>query len=118
MPIFGESADDIKGYVLRHELYKRAAADEHDVKLHEIARRLDVVPETNSVADVLDDFIAKQDHIFLVIDEYGGTAGLITMEDAVETLLGIEILDESDPVPDLRELARRRYQSQLLPQAD
>lgn len=118
LPVYGESADDIKGYVLRHELYIRAAADEQDVKLREIARPLDVVPETNSVADVLDDFIAKQDHIFLVIDEYGGTAGLITMEDAVETLLGIEILDESDPVPDLRELARRRYQSQLLPQAD
>lgn len=118
LPVYGESADDIKGYVLRHELYIRAAADEHDVKLREIARRLDVVPETNSVADALDDFIAKQDHIFLVIDEYGGTAGLITMEDAVETLLGIEILDESDPVPDLRELARRRYESQLLPQAD
>ncbi len=118
LPVYGESADDIKGYVLRHELYIRAAADEQDVKLREIARPLDVVPETNSVADVLDDFIAKQDHIFLVIDEYGGTAGLITMEDAVETLLGIEILDESDPVPDLRELARRRYQSQLLPRAD
>ena len=117
LPIYGESADDIKGYVLRHELYIRAAADEHEVNLREIARRLEVVPETNSVADVLDAFIAKQDHIFLVIDEYGGTAGLITMEDAVETLLGIEILDESDPVPDLRELARRRYESQLLPQA-
>ncbi|MYD09001.1 MAG: HlyC/CorC family transporter [Chloroflexi bacterium] len=118
LPIYGESADDIKGYVLRHELYIRAAAGEHEVKLREIARRLEVVPETNSVADVLDAFIAKQDHIFLVIDEYGGTAGLITMEDAVETLLGIEILDESDPVPDLRELARRRYESQLLPQDD
>lgn len=115
IPIYGESTDDIEGYVLRHEIYKRGAADEHDVKLRDIARRLEVVPETNSVADVLDDFIAKQDHIFLVIDEYGGTAGLITMEDAVETLLGIKIQDESDPVGDLRELARRRYQSQLLP---
>ena len=113
IPVFGESADDINGYVLRHEVYKRAAADEHDVKLSEIARQLDVVPETNSVAQVLDEFIAKQDHIFLVIDEYGGTAGLITLEDTVETLLGIEILDESDRVADLRQLARRRYQSQL-----
>ena len=64
LPVYGESADDIKGYVLRHELYVRAAADDHDIKLREIARRLDVVPETNSVADVLDAFIAKQDHIF------------------------------------------------------
>ena len=112
IPVYGESADDIRGYVLRHEIYKRAAADEHDVPLREIARQLQVVPETNSVAQVLDEFIAKQDHIFLVIDEYGGTAGLITLEDAVETLLGIEILDESDRVADLRALARRRYENQ------
>ena len=65
------------------------------------------------MAQVLDEFIAKQDHIFLVIDEYGGTAGLITLEDTVETLLGIEILDESDPIADLRQLSRRRYQSQI-----
>ncbi|MCY3780564.1 MAG: hemolysin family protein [Chloroflexi bacterium] len=113
IPVYGESADDVKGYVLRHDIYQRAAADEHDVQLREITRVLDVVPETNSVAQVLDEFIAKQDHIFLVIDEYGGTAGLITMEDAVETLLGIEILDESDPIADLRVLARRRYTGQL-----
>lgn len=113
IPIYGESADDVKGYVLRHEIYRRAAADEHGVKMREIARQLDVVPETNSVAQVLNEFIAQQDHIFLVIDEYGGTAGLITLEDTVETLLGIEILDESDRVADLRELARRRYQNQV-----
>jgi CBS domain containing-hemolysin-like protein len=113
IPIYAESADDVRGYVLRHEIYRRAAADEHDVTLRDIARQLDVVPATNSVAQVLDEFIAKQDHIFLVIDEYGGTAGLITLEDTVETLLGIEILDESDKVADLRQLARRRYQSQI-----
>ncbi|MCY4017852.1 MAG: hemolysin family protein [Chloroflexi bacterium] len=112
IPVFGESADDIKGYVLRHEIYKRAAADEDDVQMREIALELEVVPETNSVAQVLDEFIAKHEHIFLVIDEYGGTAGLITLEDTVETLLGIEIMDESDRVVDLRQLARRRYQSQ------
>ena len=113
IPLYGESADDVKGYVLRHEIYKRAAADEYQVKMRDIALELDVVPETNSVAQVLDQFIAEQDHIFLVIDEYGGTAGLITLEDTVETLLGIEILDESDRVADLRQLARRRYQAQL-----
>ena len=113
IPVYGDSADDINGYVLRHEIYKRAAADEYQLKMREIARELQVVPETNSVAKVLDEFIAKQDHIFLVIDEYGGTAGLITLEDTVETLLGIEILDESDRVADLRQLARRRYQAQL-----
>ena len=112
IPVFEESTDDVKGYVLRHEIYKRAAADERSVKMRDIALELKVVPETISVAQVLDQFIAAQDHIFLVIDEYGGTAGLITMEDAVETLLGIEILDESDRVADLRLLAQRRYLAQ------
>lgn len=111
IPLYGESADDVKGYVLRHEIYKRAAADEHQIKMRDIALELGVVPETNSVAQVLDQFIAAQDHIFLVIDEYGGTAGLITLEDTVETLLGIEILDESDRVADLRQMARRRYRA-------
>ena len=64
IPLYGESADDVKGYALRHEIYRRAAADEHEVKMREIARTLEVVPETNSVAQVLDEFIAKQDHIF------------------------------------------------------
>lgn len=113
IPIYSETADDIKGYVLRHEIYKRVAADEHEITLESIAREIHAVPETNSVAHVLNEFIAKQDHIFVVIDEYGGTAGLITLEDTVETLLGIEILDESDRVADLRQLARRRYDSQL-----
>ena len=113
IPLYGDSADDIRGYVLRHEIYKRAAADETGLKLRDIALTLEVVPETNSVAQVLDNFIARGEHIFLVIDEYGGTAGLITLEDTVETLLGIEILDESDRVVDLRLLARRRYQRQL-----
>ena len=112
IPIYGESADDVSGYVLRHEIYRRAAADEHELTMRDIGRKLDVVPETISVAQALDEFIARQDHILLVIDEYGGTAGLITLEDTVETLLGIEILDESDSVADLQELARRRYQNQ------
>lgn len=113
IPVYSETADDIEGYVLRHEIYKRVAADEHHVTLASITRPIHVVPETNSVAQVLNDFILKQDHIFVVIDEYGGTAGLITLEDTVETLLGIEILDESDRVADLRQLARRRYEGQL-----
>ena len=69
IPIYSESADDIKGYVLRHEIYKRVAADEHHITLESIAREIHAVPETNSVAHVLDEFIAKQDHIFVVIDE-------------------------------------------------
>ncbi len=112
IPVYGDTADDVLGYVLRHEIFKRAAADEHEIQLGALMRELDVVPETNSVAQLLDDFIAKREHIFLVIDEYGGTAGLITLEDAVETLLGIEILDESDRFEDMRAVAQDRWAQQ------
>jgi CBS domain containing-hemolysin-like protein len=58
----------------------------------------------------MDDFIEQREHLFLVVDEYGGTEGIITLEDAIETLLGVEIVDESDTVEDMREYARQRWE--------
>lgn len=112
LPIFKEAMDDCDGFVLRNELYKTYAMRNPDTALRDLKRPITAVPETNSVASLFDSFISKQNHILLVIDEYGGTAGVITMEDAIETLLGIEITDESDVVADLRKIAEERYQSQ------
>lgn len=108
IPIYRENIDDIAGFVLRHELLKAAAEDQDDTPLSALVRDLHVVPETLPATKVLDEFMQRRAHIFLVIDEYGGTAGIITMEDAVETLLGVEITDESDVVADLRQLAQQR----------
>lgn len=113
IPIYAENADDIIAYVLRHDIFYYAARDQHEIGLKSISRPIHAVPETNSVAKVLDEFIAKQEHIFLVFDEYGGTSGIITLEDTIESLLGIEITDESDTVTDLRQLAQQRYDRQL-----
>lgn len=112
IPIYGESMDDITGFVLRHALYGAYAMGEPNKSLAELKRSIAVVPETNSVASVFDNFIERQQHILLVIDEYGGTAGILTLEDAIETLLGIEITDESDLVADLRKMAEQRYKTQ------
>lgn len=112
LPIFEESMDDIGGFVLRYEIYYAYGNGEADKPLRELKRDIGVVPETNSVASVMEEFINKQQHILLVIDEFGGTAGIMTMEDALETLLGIEITDESDRVADLRKLAEQRYKRQ------
>lgn len=109
IPIYTESPDDINRFVLRHELTRVAAENRLDVPLRDLAREIRSVPETTSIAQVLDEFISQQQHIFLVFDEYGGTAGIITMEDALESLLGTEITDESDLAADLREIARQRY---------
>ncbi|RMG81329.1 MAG: CBS domain-containing protein, partial [Chloroflexi bacterium] len=99
-------------YVLRHEILSNAAADRMDLTLKEIARPLHAVPETNTVSQVLEEFITRKDHMFLVFDEFGGMSGIITLEDALESLLGVEITDESDLVEDLREMARQRYERQ------
>jgi CBS domain containing-hemolysin-like protein len=112
MPIFTENVDDIRSFVLRSDVLMAAAQDKDDVPLRELARPLDSVPESMTVETVLEEFTNRQQHVFLVFDEYGGTAGIITMEDALESLIGVEIRDESDLVDDLRELARQRYERQ------
>lgn len=116
IPVYDENLDDVTGFVLRHDLYHRYSNGDEHVTLSELKREIRGIPETNTVAQVLEDFMVNQEHIYLVIDEYGGSAGIITMEDALESLLGIEITDESDIVADLRKMAEQRYarQSELL----
>jgi CBS domain containing-hemolysin-like protein len=75
-----------------------------------MARSLHAVPEMIRVSDALKEFLDRREHMFHVLDEFGGTAGIVTLEDAMETLLGVEIVDESDSVEDMRELARERSQ--------
>ena len=114
IPIYNETSDNITGFVLRHDIFRAAANDEHDTPIHTLERPIHFVPETMTITKVLEEFVSRQQHIFVVFDEYGGTAGIITMEDAVESLLGIEITDESDVVADLRQLAQQRYERQQL----
>ncbi|MEL6148120.1 MAG: hemolysin family protein [Chloroflexota bacterium] len=112
IPIYAENTDDIKAFVLRHDILAAAARDEHHRPLSEFKREMFSVPETISVARVMSEMINQKQHIALVFDEYGGTAGIITMEDAIESLLGAEITDESDIVEDLRDLAQQRFERQ------
>ncbi len=109
IPIYGRDQDDMEGYVLRTDLLEHAAAGSTDTTLRSLVRPLHALPEIASVAKALDRFISGKEHLFLVVDEYGGTAGLLALEDVLETLLGREIVDESDSTVDLQELARRRY---------
>ena len=71
------------------------------------------VSEKLPVQKLLDMFIKNREHLFLVEDEFGQTAGVVTLEDAIETLLGREIVDETDAVEDMQELARGNYRARL-----
>jgi len=108
LPISPHDADDISAYVLRSELLERGIKGERDTVLKDFAHPLVVVPLGASVADAFDRLLGQRHPMLLVADEFGGTAGVVTLEDTLETLLGREIMDESDRTPDLRELAREK----------
>ena len=109
IPVYDDDPDDITGYVLKDEMLLRAAQEEFDVSLEEISRDILVVHETLPLPDLLERLLDRLEHIALVVDEYGGVAGVVTMEDVVETLLGLEIVDEADSVEDMQALARKQW---------
>jgi CBS domain containing-hemolysin-like protein len=109
IPVYDENPDDVTGYVLKDEMLLRAAQEEHDVLLEDIAREILVVRETLPLPDLLERLLDRLEHIALVVDEYGGVAGVVSMEDVVETLLGLEIVDEADSVEDMQALARQQW---------
>jgi len=108
-PIFSENHDDISGYVLLSDALTKVAEDSHETTLASLRRDIVVVPEGQSLLEVFERFIDGGEHIARVIDEYGGTAGIATMEDVIETLLGLEITDENDTTEDMQVLARDQW---------
>lgn len=109
IPVYGQNLDDITGLVHRFRMSQEARKGNADRRLTEVSVPIHIVPEAKSVADCLYEFIRRQEHQFLVVDEYGGTAGIITLEDCIETLLGVEILDELDSVADMRQYAKQEW---------
>jgi CBS domain containing-hemolysin-like protein len=113
MPVYGAGPDDIVGVVFRHALNTAAQEGRGESPLHEVAGPIHAVPQDAALDQVLDQFIHRKEQFFLAVDEYGGTAGIITLEDAIETLLGAEIVDETDQAVDMRAVAGRLFQSKL-----
>ena len=110
IPIIDKNLDDIIGVVFRSKILEMNSDGKSDVRMEELAAELSTVSPDDSVATLLEEFLKKREHVFLVVDEYGTTQGIITLEDAVETLLGAEIVDESDSVEDMRLLARELWE--------
>ena len=107
-PVYGDDMEDIVGIVLTKELLMALSEGKRDMKLTELMRPVRFVVETAKLNNVLTDFMGSTEKLFVVIDEYGGVSGLITLEDVLEEILGREIIDESDEVADKRLLARQR----------
>lgn len=103
------SKDEITGFIHKQDVMLRLSRGEDHWQLKDIAREIPVVPDNQSIYKLYRSLIKNKDHIALVVEEYGGTAGLVTMEDTLETLLGLEIVDEFDRTADLQEYARSRW---------
>jgi len=117
IPVYGDSLDEIKGLVHRYRVLEAGHAGQQDEPVSTLARPVHVVPENASVEQAMEQFFEKRDHLFQVVDEFGGTAGIVTLEDTIETLLGVEIVDETDTVADMQQLAksiRQQYGRRVL----
>lgn len=110
IPVYQESLDQIIGITHRYKILEALSADQHHKKISELILPISNVSERMTVSHVLDFFIKEKSHLAIVSDEYGVTTGLVTLEDAVETLLGVEIMDEFDNIEDMRKYAMEQWQ--------
>ena len=109
IPIYSESTENITGYVFRQKVFEKLAEDKIALKLRDIRREIVVVHEFQTLISLWELLLKKKEHIALIVDEYGGMDGIATMEDIIETLLGLEIVDERDKVSDMQQYARDRW---------
>lgn len=110
IPVYSEKEDHITGFVLKDNILEELVRNNGAILLSEIRRDLLVTERNTPIPELFDLLIAKREHIASVVDEFGSVSGLVSMEDVIETLLGLEIMDESDNVADLQQLARKNWE--------
>ena len=106
-----QNHENIVGYILKDEVLEHLIDDEADKELSQFKREIISIPENYGIFQLFNDFILKREHIALVVDDFGGMSGIVTMEDIIETLLGAEIVDETDKIVDMQEMARKQWKS-------
>jgi len=109
IPIYSKNIENITGYVFRQTVFEKLAEKKTNLKLRDICREIVVVHEFQTLMSLWETLLLKKEHVGLIVDEYGGMAGIVTMEDIIETLLGFEIVDERDRITDMQQYARERW---------
>lgn len=110
IPIFKDDKDNVTGYVLKDIILEELSEDQFDIKLSEMKRPILTFSEDESVFTIWEKMLGMREHISIIVDEFGGLRGVVTMEDVLETMIGVEIVDEQDTTTDMQELAREVYQ--------
>ena len=109
IPVFSQRNDNITGYVLRQSVFEYLAEGKRNLKLKDIKRPIVVVPKFQTLLKTWENLLNEKEQIALIVDEYGGMDGIVSMEDIIETLLGFEIVDERDKIVDMQQYARERW---------
>ncbi len=109
IPVYSENDENITGYIFRQTVFEKLAEDRHELILKDIKRDIVIVPNSIVLYTLWEKLLEKKEHIALIVDEYGGLDGIVTMEDIIETLLGLEIIDEKDTITDMQKYARDRW---------
>lgn len=109
IPVFTGDDENITGYVFRQTVFEKLAEDKHGLLLKDIKREIVIAPDSIELFALWEKLLAQKEHIALIVDEYGGMDGIVTMEDIIETVLGFEILDEKDTITDMQKYARERW---------
>ena len=109
IPVYRGEKDEIVGFFLKDDLLNQIIEGKRDLPVSKITRNIRVVDENASLPLIFEQLIEKKSHIAVVADEYGGMAGIVSMEDIMETLLGLEIMDEMDSTSDMQQLARENW---------
>ena len=110
IPLYAETTDNIVGLVLKTDVLDALINNKGEQSLQSIKRSVLVTKRTQPIPLLFEELIQTKNHMAIVIDEYGSFSGLVTQEDVIETLLGLEIMDESDNVADLQQLARKTWE--------
>ncbi len=109
IPVYENTIEDCRAYVLKIDVLENLIRKSDKKRLADIKRKIIIIPESLSIDKLFERFIVENEHIAMVVDEYGGFEGIVTLEDIIETILDLEIQDETDAHPDMQELAREKW---------
>jgi CBS domain containing-hemolysin-like protein len=110
-PVYGQNPDNITGYVLKYDITDRLGKGDGDVPVRDIRRPVVICFENITVPKLFDILLEKKEQMAVLVDEYGGMSGIVTLEDIIETIFGFEIIDERDAQADMQQLAKDKWRA-------
>lgn len=114
IPVFEGTRNNITGFIMRDRVLSEIIESRGSNLLSSIKQEVPIVSHEISISDLFENFVQNRSHMAVVVDEYGNTIGLVTMEDIIETLFGLEIMDETDDIEDMQVLARENWKKRTL----